>query len=229
MASFSVISDYLDQRIEEKKGSSWVSFEFFPPKTEGGVDSLFKVLDVLKAYDPLFADVTWGAGGSTSDLTLDLCRRIKEQGVCANLHLTCTNMEKSMIDVALQGCSEAGIKNILALRGDPPLGQERWSAADAEFTCALDLVRYIVQSYPATESRKTLGYQSNFSIAVAGYPEGHPSTMVAVNEEDLTPTERMRYSIDVDENGNQVILVCRDADYEKELTCLKVKLMRGRR
>ncbi len=73
----------------------------------------------LKKYDPLFADVTWGAGGSTSDLTVELCVRAKtEVGMNPNMHLTCTNMEKEKIDRALVTCRENGIRNILALRGN---------------------------------------------------------------------------------------------------------------
>ena len=111
----------LDARLVDlvdgtKDDLPFMSIEFFPPKTEAGIPKLYTVLEELHGkYQSLFADVTWGAGGSTSDLTLDLCKEIKKKGVVPNLHLTCTNMEKEKIDKALAGCVEAGITNILEI------------------------------------------------------------------------------------------------------------------
>lgn len=198
---------------------NWVSIEFFPPKTEVGVKSLKKVIDTLRLYRPLFADFTWGAGGSTSELTVELCDRSKnEHYVPAVMHLTCTNMEQSTIDVALEKCRVAGIRNIFALRGDPPAGQDEWKAADNSLTCALDLVRHI----------RSL-YGDLFCLGVAGYPEGHPTKMSVVDGgvDSLTDSERGRYSLDVDEEGKEVVLVCRDADFEGELDYLKSKVDAG--
>jgi methylenetetrahydrofolate reductase (NADPH) len=198
----------------------FMSIEFFPPKTDGGVESLYKCLEKLKSYNPRFADVTWGAGGSTSDLTLTLCEGVKERGVVPNLHLTCTNMEKEKIDTALKGCSSAGITNILALRGDPPAGQTVWTAKDASFTCALDLVKYI-------KDNKQFG---EFNITVAGYPEGHPSNMKEVPEglSALSETEKTRYSTSInEETGEKTIICCRDEDYAKEMDYLKSKVDAG--
>lgn len=116
--------------IEERAGSErpWVSFEFFPPKTDAGVASLKKVIDKLKEYDPLFVDFTWGAGGSTSELSFDLCKYTKEStGLNPNMHLTCTNMDVAKIDTALENCHASGICNILALRGDPPVSLQSFS------------------------------------------------------------------------------------------------------
>jgi methylenetetrahydrofolate reductase (NADPH) len=125
------------------------------------VVSLKKVVATLKEYNPLFVDVTWGAGGSTSELTFDLCKDIKQSfDLNANMHLTCTNMDKAHIDTALEKCQQHGLRNILALRGDPPAGQERWTASDSQLTCATDLVRYIRSKY-----------EDYFSVSVAGYPE----------------------------------------------------------
>jgi len=194
------------------------SIEFFPPKTDAGVGSLFKVLEKLKPYNPLFADFTWGAGGSTSDLTLDLCIQTIKAGVIPNMHLTCTNVDKEKIDETLSRCKAEGITNLLALRGDPPVGQDKWEASDLSFTCALDLVRYIRAEHG-----------DFFNVTVAGYPEGHPTKMNVVEGgvSTLSPSELKRYSTSKDENGKEQILVCRDADYAAELAYLKEKVLAG--
>ncbi|CAM9825862.1 unnamed protein product, partial [Choristocarpus tenellus] len=117
------------------------SLEFFPPRTPAGVKNLMDRLDRMKATSPLFVDFTWGAGGSTADLTLELTLSAKEKfGLVPNMHLTCTNMPADKIDNALDQCKTNGIRNIVALRGDPPAGSETWEAADGGFACALDLV-----------------------------------------------------------------------------------------
>lgn len=214
------ISELIVKHTAKKGAKAFVSIEFFPPKTPEGVHGLFEVLEKLKVYEPLFADVTWGAGGSTSDLTLQICTQIASQGVVPNLHLTCTNMEPKLIDQALEGCRAAGIKNILALRGDPPAGQKDWVAQDSNLCCALDLVRYIKKNYEA----------DNFCIAVSGYPEGHPTKMSLVSGgiEALSPTELQRYSIEVDETTDSTsVYVCRDADYALEIEYLKQKVDAG--
>ena len=78
----------------------------------------------MKVQDPLYIDFTWGAGGSTSDLTLELTVNSKEKyGLEPNMHLTCTNMPVALVDAGLEGAKKAGVNNILALRGDPPAGQ----------------------------------------------------------------------------------------------------------
>ncbi len=132
--------------------------------------------------EPLFLDMTWGAGGSTSDLTLSLCTTMRSTlHANPNMHLTCTNMPMEKIDTALRGAKDAGIKNILALRGDPPAGQE-WHAVEGGFTCALDLVRHIHETHPDT-----------FCVSVAGYPEGHPTVITPVAEgQVLSDSERSR-------------------------------------
>jgi len=210
----------LNDLIAAQEGRGpFVSIEFFPPKSTEGVSTLYKVLEKLKAYNPLFADVTWGAGGSTSDLTLELCRGIKERGVAPNMHLTCTNMESSLIDAALKGCKESGISNILALRGDPPVGEAVWTATDKTLACALDLVNYIRKDYSKEE----------MCITVAGYPEGHPTAMTVVEGGlgELSASELSRYSVDVNDQGEEVILCCRDDAFAKEMSYLKQKIDAG--
>ncbi|KAM0073823.1 methylenetetrahydrofolate reductase 1 [Fusarium odoratissimum] len=149
---------------------TYFSLEFFPPKTAMGFSNLRDRLHRMeRALRPLFVNVTWGAGGSTSQKSLELaelCQR--EVGLTTCLHLTCTNMSKKLIDEALSDAKALGIRNILALRGDPPRREEYRDPEDSEddggqdFNWAVDLVRYI---------RKTHG--DYFCIGVAAYPEGH--------------------------------------------------------
>lgn len=92
------INEALRQIEKEQPGQIWTSVEFFPPKTDAGVNSLYNVIEKLRDLDPVFLDVTWGAGGGTSDLTLELCTQIKQRfGMNPNMHLTCTNMEKQKV------------------------------------------------------------------------------------------------------------------------------------
>lgn len=120
-------------------------------------------MDRMYELGPEFIDVTWGAGGSTSATTLEICTTAaRHLGLETCMHLTCTNMQRETVDHALKVCRDNGIQNILALRGDPPKGQERWTAIEGGFSHAVDLVRYI---------RSTHG--DYFGISVAGYPEGH--------------------------------------------------------
>ena len=117
------------------------SFEFFPPKTEDAVDNLFERMERMVAHNPAFCDITWGAGGSTADLTLDIANRMQNM-ICVEsmMHLTCTNMPVEKIDHALQTIKVNGLQNVLALRGDPPKGQDKFVKIEGGFACALDLV-----------------------------------------------------------------------------------------
>ncbi|CAE6420526.1 unnamed protein product [Rhizoctonia solani] len=143
----------------------YFTFEFFPPRTDQGYSNLLTRISGLASLKPIAASVTWGAGGSTRDRSLDLagfCQR--DNGLDIILHLTCTNMEKGTIDDTLATAMERGISTVLALRGDPPRGEEYWIPADPRFQHAEDLVTYIKQ-------HPTFG--SHFCIGVAGYPDGH--------------------------------------------------------
>ena len=119
------------------------------------------------ALRPLFVTVTWGAGGSTAAKSLELAEICQRQlGLTTCLHLTCTNMSRKLVDEALEEAKAVGIRNILALRGDPPRSEEynldEHEDSNKDFTWAIDLVRYI---------RKIHG--DYFCVGVAGYPEGH--------------------------------------------------------
>jgi len=149
--------------------ANYFSLEFFPPKTAMGFSNLRDRLDRMsRALRPTFVNVTWGAGGSTATKSLELaeiCQR--ELGLTTCLHLTCTNMSRQLIDKALDDAKALGIRNILALRGDPPRRNEYFGADDNpdegdEFVWAVDLVRYIKRIHG-----------DYFCIGVAAYPEGH--------------------------------------------------------
>merc|ERR1712137_1035307 len=119
--------------------------------------------------------------------------------------------------MGLDACKKVGIRNIVALRGDAPRGQETWTATEGGFACALDLVKYM---------RKNYG--DYFSISVAGYPEGHPDNIETVSDQsELTPAELRRARIVEDEHGKEVITVCRDVNFIKEMVYLKEKVDAG--
>ena len=168
---------------------------------------------------PVFMDVTWGAGGSTSELTMDLVRFIKDSGCVANMHLTCTNMDPDMVKAAVADCRKYGITNIVALRGDAPSGEGEWKMKEGGFACALDLVKYI---------RAEFG--GEFGLSVAGYPEGHPNAISVLKEgeeEKLTEAEKLRCSKSKNSEGEVVTCVCFDDDYAKEMSYLKEKVDAG--
>ena len=139
-----------------------ISFEFFPPKTEEGVDALYDTVKALRPCRPSFVSVTYGAGGSTRDRTLDLVARIqRELGITTMAHLTCVGSTKDEIRQTLQRLHDSGIRNVLALRGDPPKGETEFQATEGGFRYATELVAFI----------RELG--NDFCIGAACYPEGH--------------------------------------------------------
>lgn len=205
---------------QKKEGNVLTSLEYFPPRTEEGVKNLYARMDRMKAnLNPLFTDITWGAGGSTADLSMELATNMHKHGHVANLHLTCTNMTKNGDPVAavrdaLQTAHDAGIRNIVALRGDPPAGEEEWTAAEGGFTCALDLVKFI---------RSEFG--TDFGVAVAGYPEGHPNAITELKDGEvatLSESEKKRCS-----TFEGKCYVCKDEDFQKEMAYLKEKVDAG--
>ena len=140
------------------------SFEFFPPKDEAGVDRLFETVARLKAFDPAYVSVTYGAGGSTRRLTVDLVRRIKrEVGLEAMAHLTCVGATRHEIESVLEQLREGGIDNVLALRGDPPKGEASFVKSAEGFGYASELTEFIASKY-------------DFCLAGACYPESHPES-----------------------------------------------------
>lgn len=142
----------------------YFSFEYFPPKTEAGVENLYLRMDRMTALQPIFIDVTWGAGGCTKELTMAICEYTQTYfGVDALMHLTCTNLTVDELKQIMKTARDLGIQNILALRGDPPKGSLSWEPYPGGCENAIDLVKLI---------RKEHG--DYFCIGVAGFPEGHP-------------------------------------------------------
>lgn len=108
----------LIHEAQERGTGPFIAFEYFPPRTDAGVANLYARLDRMAEAQPLYMDFTWGAGGSTSDLTLELSVEAKKRcKVETNMHLTCTNMPEEKLTTALDGAKAAGVHNIVALRG----------------------------------------------------------------------------------------------------------------
>ncbi|MGP0630328.1 methylenetetrahydrofolate reductase [NAD(P)H] [Nitrospina sp. 32_T5] len=138
------------------------SFEFFPPKDDDGFNQLFTAIENLKPCQPVYVSVTYGAMGNTRTKTLDLVKRIKRDLDLESMaHLTCVGSNSDEIAEVLDALQDAGIENVLALRGDPPKDQEYFVRPKDGFGFANELVDFI----------KKRGY--DFCIGVAGYPEKH--------------------------------------------------------
>ncbi len=148
------------------------SFEFFPPKTIETAESLYETIRELESYQPHFVSVTYGAGGSTRELTHELVVRIKETTALDPIpHLTCVCHKEAEITEILERYAQAGVSNILALGGDPPKGTD-YRKSDDDFQHAADLVKFI-RKFNASGSHPD---ERGFGIGVAGFPEGHPGT-----------------------------------------------------
>ena len=148
------------------------SFEFFPPKSPEAVEGLYETIRELEAYQPHFVSVTYGAGGSTRELTHDLVVRIKQTTSLNPVpHLTCVCHKQREITEILERYASAGVSNILSLGGDAPKGLE-YRKADDDFQHAADLVRFIRKF----NELKIHPDRRGFGIGVAGFPEGHPAT-----------------------------------------------------
>ncbi|PHH71092.1 hypothetical protein CDD83_5277 [Cordyceps sp. RAO-2017] len=154
------IKDMLAEAADGRQPS--FSFEYFPPKTAQGVQNLYDRMDRMYNFGPKFIDITWGAGGRIAQLTCDMVLQAQSvYGLETCMHLTCTDMGRDKVNDALNKAYKAGCTNILALRGDPPRDQEKWTATEGGFQYARDLVKHI---------RSTYG--NHFDVGVAGYPEG---------------------------------------------------------
>jgi methylenetetrahydrofolate reductase (NADPH) len=138
------------------------SFEFFPPKTDEGEQNLRTTLEDLRAFEPDFVSVTYGAGGSTRNRTVEVTKWIKQQlGIEAMAHLSCVGATREELTATLDGIAAAGIENVLALRGDPPRGETEWKAHPGGLHYSTELAALISDSYA-------------FSIGAACFPEVHP-------------------------------------------------------
>ena len=152
-----------------------VSFELFPPKTEKGLATLDTTVDRLSALDPEYFSVTYGAGGTTRDRTRGVVTRVgKRTGRLVAHHLTCVNASRAEIEEQARELWSAGVRRLVALRGDPPDGETFTPRADG-FVCAADLVEALMKI-------------GDFDIRVACHPEVHPDAESA--EADLDNLKR---------------------------------------
>jgi methylenetetrahydrofolate reductase (NADPH) len=181
MVPFAVqfIRDIHAARLTEKRPV--ISFEFFPPKTDDGDRALLeKTIPALMTLKPDYCSVTYGAGGSTREKTLNIVNQIQAvHSLTGMMHLTCVNSTKEQLREVIEGAKAAGIKNILALRGDPPAGTAEWRPVRGGFEYSYQLVTFL----------KELG---GFSIGTAGFPEGH----IACREGKYVDWQRLKAKID---------------------------------
>jgi methylenetetrahydrofolate reductase (NADPH) len=138
------------------------SFEFFPPQTDEGWENLRTTLEELKTFEPDFASVTYGAGGSTRARTVEVTKWLKQDlGIEAMAHLSCVGASRDELRAILDGIAAAGIENVLALRGDPPRGEAEWRPHPEGLSYSTELAALISTGYP-------------FCIGAACFPEVHP-------------------------------------------------------
>jgi methylenetetrahydrofolate reductase (NADPH) len=155
--------------IYEAAESPVFSFEFFPPKTDEGERTMFAALGELQALRPAFVSVTYGAGGATRDKTIDIVRRIKhEYDLEAMADFTCVNATVAELRDTLDQMVAVGIDNVLALRGDPPSGEDVWTKTEGGLEYSRELIELIAADYP-------------FAIGAAAFPETH---VHAINADD---------------------------------------------
>ena len=150
-----------------------ISFEFFPPKTEMASQELFQSIQKLAPLKPAYVSVTYGAGGSTRELTHDLVVKLqRETSLTMVSHLTCVGSTQDEIFQILEKYQASGIQNIMALRGDPPKGETRFVPQAGGFLYAADLVAFIKEHFPS------------MGVGTACFPEGHPDTPNRLQELD---------------------------------------------
>ncbi|HJN65539.1 MAG TPA: methylenetetrahydrofolate reductase [NAD(P)H] [Pirellulales bacterium] len=168
-------------------GKFGLSFELFPPKTEKGETALFAHVEKLMAFQPSYITCTYGAGGSTHEKTLDIISHVREQYGCAVAsHLTCVGSTREELFEYLRETADRDIRNIVALRGDPPQGTDAFEQVEGGLRYASELVELIRSRWP------------EFGIAVAGYPETHREA-----ESPQADLENLRRKVDA---GGDVIL-----------------------
>ncbi len=179
------------------RGRPVFSFEFFPPKDDAAVDELLAtVADLREAHSPEFVSVTYGAGGSTRGRSRECVQRIQnELQLTAMAHLTCVGHTREELGEIVGQMMSCGIENILALRGDPPKGEERFVATEGGFPHATELIEYLEDNY-------------DVDVGAACYPEAHP--------ESTSPDDDLRWTRVKQDNGARFLvtqLFFDNADY----------------
>jgi methylenetetrahydrofolate reductase (NADPH) len=148
----------------EARGDIDVSFEFFPPKSEAMAETLWQSIETLAPLEPRFVSVTYGAGGSTRERTHQTVERIvRETDLTAAAHLTCVGATREEVDEVARNYWEAGVRHLVALRGDPPEPGEKYRPHPGGYANAAELVKGLKRVAP-------------FDISVAAYPEVHPDS-----------------------------------------------------
>jgi methylenetetrahydrofolate reductase (NADPH) len=161
----------IEQILDERQPV--FSFEFFPPKTSEGEENLRTALDDLKADGPAFVSVTYGAGGTTRGKTVDIVKSIKQDhGIEAMAHFSLVGQSVDDLRRQLDEIAGAGIENVLALRGDPPMGETEWTAHPEGLHYSIELIEMIKRDY-------------DFCVGAACFPEVHPDAP--------SPEEDLRY------------------------------------
>ena len=163
---------HLKERLQSDAGPT-LSFEFFPPKNEQAAAALYQPIREQEHSRHSFVSVTYGAGGSTRELTREVVLRIQNESRIPTVpHLTCVGHSREEIWNILDRYAQAGVRAVLALRGDPPRGVEHYDRSADAFRYAVDLVACIREYNESGRHPDPDG----FAIGVAGFPEGHPST-----------------------------------------------------
>jgi len=155
-------------------GERSISFEFFPPKDAAGAERLWKAIRALEPYDPTFVSVTYGAGGSTRDATVEITGRIaRETTLTPMAHLTCVGHTRTDIEKILDTYAESGVHHVMALRGDPEEGpRAAWTPTEGGLDHATELVDLVAG-------------RGDFRIGVAAFPEGHPNAESVDHDADV--------------------------------------------
>ena len=207
-----ILTNY-DSNYDETKPETKcaISFEYYPPRTTESLKNLYEKLERMKKQKPLYTSITWGAGGSTAKVSFDVAKMMKIRKLIPNLHLTCTNMDKYIIKETLDDCVLLKINNVLALRGNE--AKDPTEDEEGGLKSAIDLIKYMRENYNDWE----------FSIQTSGYPEGHPSKILKIdNPKMLTEDEKKRIIHRPDAD-----YVCHEEEYQHEIEYLREKVDAG--
>ena len=151
-----------------------ISYEFYPPREVDGIPAVFRAMERLAPYNPDFISVTYGAGGTTRSFTEEIAIQAQQETDCTVMaHITCAGQSQEQLDGVLGRLQDAGIENLIALRGDAPPGESDFVAAKGGFAHATDLMKHVSTEF-------------NFCLAGACYPEGHVSSPDLVTDMEHT-------------------------------------------
>ena len=160
--------------IDILQSTRTMSYEFYPPREADGIPAVFRAIERLAPYNPDFISVTYGAGGTTRSFTEEIAIKTQQETDCTVMaHITCAEQSQEQLDGVLGRLQDAGIENLIALRGDAPAGESDFMAEEGGFAHATDLMKHISAEF-------------NFCLAGACYPEGHVSSPDLVTDMEHT-------------------------------------------